>query len=195
MPNIKADFCLLMTILLLPLLVSADAGFNIQREKAPCHVVFRGVNKVSEYEFFKINTRGESLSREDMHDTARFLLHNNESLPLYYPDARWRRGPLKVIVRERSTGRLLDSISILADGYNQLITFTGLDNKKLQFTTEKTKAEYPYLLFSNSVDVDNDTAKRNKYILLVLSAIGFLTLGFIFFKKKNLSSVQEKTGT
>ena len=161
----------------------ADAGFYIQRPKAACHVQFKGVNSREGIEFYKVSKRSATLTREEMNDTAKYHLHNNETLPLYYPDARWH-APLKIFAVNKLTNKIIDSIMLVAEGNNLVINFTGLENNKLGLSIEKTKALYPYRLFSDSENPDDKTSARNKYILLLLSLMGFLSLGFILYKSR-----------
>lgn len=169
--------------LFLPFSSLADAGFNIQRGKAPCYAVFTGINKLTGFGFYKISVndrdRGKLLT-----DSA-YRLKENDTLKIYYKEGRrYWQGPIKIIMLNKSTGQFVDSIILIADGNNLAINFSGFDNTKPKYTITKSKAYYPYSLYA-SEDIDEAAAKRNKYILLAMSVTGFLILGFMIYKKRN----------
>lgn len=172
----------LLVILLLPHLVKADAGPNIGRPKAPCFAVFSGIDNLPEFEFFKIINRGNG-SVDEIDSTDKIT--NGEKVRIYYEqgEKRWH-GPITIFVRNKITNQMVDSFILNADGYNLNIKFSTPESGKPKYTIEKTKAEYPYQLFGTDEINDTATAKRNKYILISLSAIGFLILFFMFTRRK-----------
>lgn len=178
----------LFCIALLPAFCFADAGFNIGRPKAPCYAVFKGMNSLTGFEFYKIS-KADERKRGEIMDTA-FTLHENDSLKLYYTKGRrYWQGPLKILIRNKNTQQFVDSFTLIAEGYNLIINFSGQENDKPKYTIEKIKAEYPYSLYGNE-NVDQAMAKRNKYILISMSAIGLLLLLFMIFKRKK-NSIQK----
>ena len=181
-----------LTLIMFPVVVQADAGLNIGRPKAPCTVQFKGLDKFTGYQFFKVNNRRGYLSKVDMLDTMHFLLHNNESLQLSYPESRWH-WPLKIIAFEKSSGLPVDSIILVAEGDNLAVTITSISDHTLKYAIERSKAVYPYRLFSDSETLNDSTSKRNKYILLALSLVAFITLAFMFYKRKTAMYDARKT--
>lgn len=177
--------CLYCIFLMVPAACFADAGFNIGRPKAPCFAVFTGIDQLPGYEFFKI-TEGDQHSRGNIEDSS-FRLRNNDTIKISYSDERRRnRGPVQILVRDKTTREFVDSFNVTAEGDNLAIHFSSSGNKAPMHTIDKTKAAYPYRLYGDE-KVDQAAAKRNKYILISMSAIGFFLLFFIFFKKKNES--------
>ncbi|MEO5782687.1 MAG: hypothetical protein ABIQ07_05410 [Ginsengibacter sp.] len=169
-------------IALLPYFCFADAGFNIRRPKAPCYAVFTGMDKLPDYVFLEY--AGYELDKY-------FAIYNNERLRIYYAEGenRWH-GPLRIVIRDKKTQQNIDSFMLAADGYNVTINFAGVENNKVKYSIDKTKADYPYELFMGEDTENTSLAKRNRYILIALSVIGFLTLAFMFFKKRNTSVSQ-----
>lgn len=166
-------------IFLFPQFVLADAGPNIRRTKAPCVAVFTGLDKLNDYSFF--------LSEKDYNNNST-ILNNNDTARIYYTSGeKWRNGPVTVLVQDKRTQQNIDSFTLSAEGYNLAIHFTGVENNKIKYTVDKTKSEYPYQLFNNDSKPDPALAKRNRYILIALSAIGFLILVFMLFKRSNNS--------
>ncbi len=175
-------FVYLNLIALLPTFRFADAGFNIGRPKAPCYAVFTGIDKLSNYVFLEYE--GYQLNNY-------FVINNNERRRIYYAEGenRWH-GPVRIVIRDKKTQHNIDSFIVAAEGYNVTINFTDVENNKVKFSIDKTKADYPYELFMGE-DADNiSLSKRNRYILIALSVIGFLTLAFMFYKKRNTSPSQ-----
>lgn len=163
-------------IALLPAFCYADAGPNIGRPKAPCYAVFTGMNKLSDYVFLEYE--GYQLDKY-------FVINDNERRRIYYAEGekRWH-GPIRIVIQDKRTQKNIDSFMLAAEGYNVTINFTGVENNKVKYTVDKTKADYPYELFMGE-DTDNTSlAKRNRYILISLSVIGFLMLAFMFYKRR-----------
>jgi hypothetical protein len=177
MKSIYVIFCIL-----LPCFCFADAGFNITRPKAPCYAVFKGIDKMPEFEFYKIAARDE---RKEIVLDSTLLLKENDSLRIYYGEGerKYWQGPIKILARNKSTGQVVDSFVLVADGNNLTINFAGIENNKPGHTITKTKSEYPYTLFGDE-DVDTAVARRNKYILIAMSATGFLLLFFMISKRR-----------
>lgn len=172
----------LYLITLLPAFGYADAGFNIGRPKAPCYAVFTGIDKLSDFEFFKVGNAYETRNRDKIFDSG-YRLKDNDTLKLYYTEGkRYWQGPVKILIRNKTTEQFVDSFTLIAEGNNLTINFTAVQNNKIKYTVDKRKAEYPYELF---LDENPQNAKRNKFILISLSIIGFLTLAFMFYKKRN----------
>jgi|GEM_PF-4745633 len=169
----------------LPAFCYADAGPNIGRPKAPCMAVFTGIDKLNGYEVFKTTKYSEMRSTGKPLDSSS-LIKNGDSLKIYYTEgSRYWQGPIKVIIRNKLTQQSVDSFTLIAEGDNLAINFTGVENNKVKYTVEKTKADYPYELFMGENVNSPSVAKRNKYILISLSVIGFLTLAFMFSKRRN----------
>ena len=179
-------------IVLLPAFSYADAGFNIQRLKAPCYAVIKGIDKLNDYEFIKIYNFDEKINRDEISDSSN-RVNNNDKFKIYYTGRRNLGTEIKILIRNKITQQFVDSLSLTAEGYDLTINFTGVENNKVKYTIDKSKAEYPYQLFSGE-DVDASVGNRNKFILISLSVIGFLTLAFMFYKRRNtdLSQSPEK---
>lgn len=174
----------LYLLALIPGFLYADAGFNIRRPKAPCYAVFKGIDKLPEFEFFKNIENDKGKDKGRFTDSAH-QLHNNDSLTIYYTEGkRYWEGPIKILIRNKVTQQFVDSFTLVAEGYNLTINFTKAENNTVKYTIEKSKAEYPYRLFSDEDISNTSLAKRNKFILISLSAIGFLILAFMFYKRK-----------
>lgn len=169
-------------IALLPSFCFADAGFNIGRPKAPCYALFTGIDKLSDYAILQY--LGYELNNYS-------AINNNERMRIYYAEGegRWH-GPVRIVIRDKKTQQNIDSFIVAADGYNVTINFTGIENNKVKYSIDKTNADYPYELFMGEDAGNTLLAKRNKYILISLSVIGFLTLAFMFYKKRNTSLSQ-----
>ena len=179
-------------IALLPTSCYADAGFNIQRVEAPCYAVIKGIDKLNDYEFIKIYDFGEKQNRDELSDSSH-RVNNNDKFKIYYTERNNLGTAIKILIRNKITQQFVDSLSLTAKGYDLTINFSGVENNKVKYTIDKSKAEYPYQLFSGE-DVDASVGKRNKFILISLSVIGFLTLAFMFYKRRNtdLSQSPEK---
>lgn len=163
-------------IVLLPAFSYADAGFNIGRPKAPCYAVFKGIDKLNDYEFFKSG-------KDYKNDYG--IVKNNDTISIYYSEGeKWWHGPIKIIVQDKRTQQNIDSFTLTAEGYNLTVNFTGVENNKVKYSIDKSKAEYPYLFFPGENVNNASVAKRNKFILISLSAIGFLALAFMFYKRR-----------
>ena len=178
-------FVYLYFIALSPAFCFADAGFNIGRPKAPCIAVFKGIDKLNEYEIFKTSKYDERRNEDKVFDSSN-RINNDDSLKIYYTEGRkYWQGPIKILIRNKLTQQVVDSFSLIAEGYNLTVNFAGVENNKVKYTIDKNEAEYPYELFMGE-DVNNSSiARRNKYILISLSVIGFLTLAFMLYKKRN----------
>lgn len=179
-------------IVLLPAFCYADAGFNIGRPKAPCYAVFKGIDKLNDFEFFKIPYGGDNLYFAD----SSHKLNNNDTLQLdysgYSKSKRGELGSVKILIRNKITQQFVDSFTLTAEGYNLNINFTEAENNKAKYTIDKSKAEYPYILFQGDRDNarDGSVTARNKYILISLSALGFFILVFMFTKHRGNNSQQ-----
>lgn len=184
---------LLITICL-PHLLFADAGPKIGRPKAPCYAVIKGIEKMAGVDLYKVTDRSGRLDSIKMKDST-FWLRNNDSISLNYDDARWWQGPLKIIAINKATGQRLDSVTWKANEKNLVITFTGMENGKMKYSVEETKAVYPYHLLSEDEGNSPAVANRNKMILIALSVIGFLTLGFMFYQKRTSSRPEGGTSS
>ena len=170
-------------IVSLPSLVWADAGPNIGRPKAPCYAEFTGLDKLQNYDLFKtINRRNGRIDEIDSTNK----ITDGEKVRIYYEkgEKRWH-GPITIFVRDKITNLIVDSLILNAEGHNLNINFTPSENGKPTYIIIKTKAEYPYQLFGTDEPNDVSTARRNKYILIALSGIGFLILLFMFFKRNS----------
>jgi hypothetical protein len=167
---------------LLPFFCFADAGFNITRPKAPCYAVFKGVNQMQGFEFYKVSALDE---RKEIPLDSSHLIRENDSLRIYYSEGerKYWQGPIKILARNKNTGQVVDSFVLVADGNNLTINFSGIENNKPAHTITKTKSEYPYTLYGDE-EVDTAVAKRNKYILIAMSATGFLLLFFMINKRR-----------
>ena len=121
--------------LVLPIVVFADAGFNIRREKAPCYAVFTGIDKLDGYEFFK--TWSGYRSHTDFDSTN--LLHDNDTLKISEGRRNWD-GPIEIFVRNKATGQFVDSFKLIADGNNLVLNFTGVQNNKPAYTVSKNES-------------------------------------------------------
>lgn len=176
----------LFFIALLPTFCYADAGFNIGRPKAPCYAVFKGIEKLSEYEFIKTTEFEERRNNDKLLDSSN-KLRDNDTLKIDYTEGRryLRYGSVKILVRNKLTQQYVDSFNLIAEGDNLTINFTSVENNKVKYTVDKTKADYPYELFMGENVNKASVAKRNKYILISLSVIGFLTLAFMFKRRNN----------
>ncbi len=80
-------FACLNFIALLPLFCFADAGFNLGRPKPPCYVVFKGIDKLNDFELIKTNDYGERRDSDKPFDSSN-LINNNETLKIYYTEGR-----------------------------------------------------------------------------------------------------------
>lgn len=175
----------LVLIALLPAFCYGDAGFNLGRPKAPCIAVFKGIDKFSDYEFIKTSEYEERRSKDKPFDSSN-MIRNNDTLKIYYSEGRrYWQGPVKILVRNKLTQQIVDSFNLIAEGENLAINFTGLEYNKVKYTIDKTKSDYPYEIFMGENVNSASVARRNKYILISLSVIGFLTLAFMFFKRRN----------
>ena len=179
-------------IALLPSFCFADAGFNIGRPKAPCSAVFTGIDKLNDFEFIKTGFDEENM-RKDKDYNSSDMLANNQSVNIYYREGgrRYWQGPVKILFRNKLTKQISDSLILNAEGYNLVVNFTGVENNKVTYTIDRSKADYPYELFSGDDNGNVSIAKRNRYILISLSVIGFLTLAFMFFKRRKTESSQK----
>ena len=175
----------LLGLAMLPSFCLADAGFNIRRPKAPCFAVFTGIDQLPGYEFFKISKEDKGI-QERINDSS-FRLYDNDTLEIYYSEGRrYWQGPVKILVRDKASQQFVDSFTVSAEGYNLAVHFNPAGNNPPTHSISKTQAEYPYNLYTGE-KVDTATAKRNKYILIAMSALGFLLLFFLVFKRKNNS--------
>jgi hypothetical protein len=182
-------FFYLNFIVLLPTFCYADAGFNLGRPKAPCVAVFKGIDKLNDFEIIKTSEYEERRSKEKPFDSSG-IIKDNDSLKIYYTEGRrYWQGPIKILVRNKLTHQFVDSFTLVAEGYNLTINFVGVENNKVKYTIDKTKAEYPYELFMGENVNSASVAKRNKYILISLSVIGFLILTFMFYKRRKNDSL------
>lgn len=178
-------FVIPLFLMLAPVFAFADAGFNIERTKAPCFAVFKGIDKLKGYEFFKISINDERRGSGNIFDSSHHL-YNNDSLRIYYKEGRrYWQGPIKILIRDKETQQFIDSFTLIADGYNLKINFTGVQDNKLKYTIDKSKANFPYELFPGDDATNAAVANRNKFILISLSVIGFLVLAFMFYKRRN----------
>ena len=180
-------------IALLPSFCFADAGFNIGRPKAPCSAVFTGIDKLNDFEFIKTGFDEENM-RKDKDYNSSDMLANNQSVNIYYREGGRRRyfhGPVKILIRNKLSKIVIDSFFLDAEGYNLVVNFTGVGNNKVKYTIDRSRADYPYELFSGDDNGNVSIAKRNRYILISLSVIGFLTLAFMFFKRRKTESSQK----
>ena len=186
-------FLNIFIILLFPSFALADAGPNIGRPKAPCYAIFMGIDKLTDYEFFKVYDGSENYT--EYFTKPEFRVNNNDTLQISFTSRRDkdRVNPIKILVRNKMTQEFVDSFTLVADGYNLIINFTGAENDKVKYTIDKTESEYPYQLFSGDATSDVSLAKRNKYILISLSVIGFLLLLFMFAKRKGNSTDKNVT--
>lgn len=174
-----------LIFLLVPMFCYADAGFNIRRDKAPCYAVFKGIDKLDDYELFKVSKNDERRSSEIILDSS-YQLKDNDSVRIYYTEGRrYWEGPIKILIREKATKLLVDSFVLTADGYHLTINFAGVENGKVKYTVDKRKAHYPYQLFAGDDADDPSVAKRNKIILISFSVISFLVIAFMIYKRKN----------
>jgi hypothetical protein len=163
----------LYIVALLPSFSLADTGFDIGRPKAPCYAVFTGIEKLSDVVLFISGNKSGKLK-------------TNDTIPLYYSEEeKWRQGPLKIIVQNKKTQQNIDSVILTAEGYNLTINFTGVENNKVKYTVDKSKAVYPYQLFPGDNTRDPSVARQDKFILAALSLIGFLAMAFFFYKRRN----------
>jgi hypothetical protein len=182
-------FFYLNFIVLLPTFCYADAGFNLGRPKAPCVAVVKGIDKLNDFEIIKTSEYEERRSKEKPFDSSG-IIKDNDSLKIYYTEGRrYWQGPIKILVRNKLTHQFVDSFTLVAEGYNLTINFVGVENNKVKYTIDKTKAEYPYELFMGENVNSASVAKRNKYILISLSVIGFLILTFMFYKRRKNDSL------
>lgn len=172
-------------LLLAPFFAYADAGFSIERAKAPCYAVFKGLDKLNGYELLKVSENDERRSTGINLDSSH-RINNNDSVRIYYKEGRrYWQGPIKILVRDKATQQFIDSFTLIASGYNLEITFTGVENNKVKYTMDKSKANFPYQLFPGDDANNAAVAKRNKFILISLSVIGFLFLAFMFYKRRS----------
>ena len=173
----------------LPAFTLADAGPNIRRPKAPCYAVFTGIDKLSNFEFYKTSEYEEIRNGDRIFDSS-YTLKNNDTVKLFYKEgSRHWQVPAKILIENKSTHQFVDSLILSAEGDNLTINFTGAENDKVKYTIEKTKAEYPYQLYLGEDVKDGSLAKRNKYILISLSVIGFLLLVFMFLKRRKNNEI------
>lgn len=180
----------LLFLSFLPQILFADAGPKIGRPKAPCSAVIKGIEKMTDVYLYKVTDRNGRLDDKKLGDSTN-LVQNNDSISLNYDDARWWKGPLKIVAISKTTGQRLDSVTWSANEKNLVITFTGMENGKMKYTIQESKAYYPYHLFSEDEGNSAAVANRNKMILIALSVIGFLTLGFLFYQRRRSSGVKE----
>lgn len=175
--SMKFIVCLYF-IALFPSFCLADDGFDIGRPKAPCYAVLTGVDKLGGYEVLSTGDYGNS------------IVTNNDTIPVYYTeDTRWE-GPIKLLIRNKATLQVIDTLILSAEGYHLRINFTGIENNKVKYIIDKSKAVYPYRLFPGE-NISAAAAKRNKFILVFLSVVGFISLGFMYKRRNAGISLEE----
>ena len=170
--------------------VFADAGFGkIRRLHGACVFTFRGGTEIknhiivlNNYRFFKKDSTFDGKYVELWQvDKEPFTITTEEG------GRHWEESERDIYISlvDTTTGITTDSLKYFAKDYNIDFKISGINNGKLQFTSDSSKVVYQYSI------LDKDTEKAyhtNRIIFISCSVIGFLLLIVLFIRNKNKQS-------
>lgn len=182
-------FKIIITILVLLLgyNASADAGFSIRRRTAPAKMTFDGIQNLSGYKLLVVEysfANNDSLfknpiirHRDTIADTYNIYVQNGGK--------RWDESERYIhfaLVKTDSIGTVTDTFTVYMKKWNYVMQVTGVNNGKLQYTLKKSKAYYPFSIFSDD-EAGENTIMLNRWVYIICSLVGFSLLIWLFLKR------------
>ena len=173
----------------------ADAGFSIRRKHELTIFSFSGIGNLGNYKL--IQTHVGYYSREgDIRPYANMgniIEDDNFTINVQEGGRHWEESDRNIYLNlvEAQTGKTVDSFKFYAEDYSLNFKITGVKDGKLQYRTDSTKAVFQYMILGDD-DATASAYRRNRLIFIACSALGFILLGWLFVRRKNLASVQTK---
>lgn len=186
-------FQIIFTMLLLTIGITAfaDAGFSIRRRTAPAKMTFEGVQNLAGYTLQVVEY---SYAGKDSLLKNPFISHRDtitDSYLIYIQNGgkRWDESERYVhfaLTNADTTGAVTDTFTVYMKEWNYVMQIKGVTNGKLQYTLKKSKAYYPFSVFSEG-EADEHSVKLNRWIYIICSVAGLSLLILLFLKRNKVS--------
>ena len=178
--------------------VQADAGFSIRRQHALSVFSFSGIDNLQGYKLIQTHV-GYNTKEGDTRPYAhmgQIIEDDNFTITVQEGGRRWEESDRHIYLNlvDAQTGKTVDSLQLFAKDYSMHFKISGVKDGKLQYRTDSTKAVFQYVLMSE----DDETAaafRRNRLIFIACSALGFILLGWLFLRRKNLTTDQTRNNS
>ena len=99
--------------------------------------------------------------------------------------SRWEESDRNIylLLIDTSNNTIADSLHLYGKDYDMHVIITGDSAGKLQYKIDSTKSVYQYMIMKEE---ERDGAfKRNRFIFIGCSLIGFVLLILLFIRRKN----------
>ena len=184
-------YLLLSLFLLVAAWVFADAGFSIRRKHAVVIFSFSGINNLKGYKLIQTEyyvLEGDTRPYPHLGQT---IDNDNFTISIQEGGRRWEEEDRNIFLSlvDAQTGKTVDSLQLYAKDYSMHFKISGVQNGKLQYQTDSTKAVYKYLILNEEED-SAAAYRRNRLIFIACSLLGFILLAWLFVRRKNIAKVQ-----
>lgn len=168
----------------------ADAGFNIRRKHAITVFSFSGIDSLHGYKLIQTHVsynRKEGDTRPYAH-IGQIIEDDNFTITTQEGGRHWEESDRNIYLDlvDAQTGKTVDSFKFYAADYSMHFKIMGVKDGKLQYRTDSTKAVYQYLIL-NEEDATASAYRRNRLIIIACSVLGFILLGWLFVRRKDLA--------
>lgn len=163
----------------------ADAGFNIRRRQALSVISFSGCNNLRLHQlvFAGSHFRMDTVNRP--YASWGQVVYDDYKINTQDGGKRWDESDRNIylLLIDTSNNKITDSLHLYAKDYNMHIIIAGDSAGKLQYKIDSSKAIYQYMVMGD--DESNGAFKRNRFIFIGCSLIGFVLLIVLFIRRKN----------
>ncbi len=165
----------------------ADAGFSIRRRTAPAKMTFEGIQNLSGYTLLVVEY---SFEKSDSLLKNPFISHKETVTDLYKiyvqnGGKRWDESERYIhfaLAKTDSTETVTDTFTVYMEKWNYVMQVSGVKDGKLLYTLKKSKAYYPFSIFSDD-EAGENTIVLNRWIYIICSLVGFSLLIWLFLKR------------
>lgn len=174
-------------LLLYSLATMADAGFSIRRRTAPAQISFEGTGNLSGYKLCLVqySYKEEDSLLKNPFISRRDTIDDRYSMLIQNGGKRWDESERYLhfaLAKTDSAGTVTDTFTVFMRKWNYQMIINGVKDGKLQYKLKKSKAYYNYSVLSD--DESSGMAKRNRWIFIICSLVGFVLLIGLFLRRK-----------
>lgn len=164
----------------------ADAGFNIRRRQALSVTSFSGCNNLRSHQLvFAGSYFGMDTADKRPYNKRGEIVYDDYKINIQDGGKRWEESDRNIylLLVDTSNNKITDSLHLYAKDYNMHIIIAGDSAGKLQYKIDSSKAVYQYIIIGEGEK--NGAFKRNRFIFIGCSLIGFVLLIALFIRRKN----------
>ena len=180
------NFSWLLVFVCISATVFADAGFNIRRRQALSVTSFSGCSNLRSHQlvfagsYFRVDTADKRPYNERGE-----IVYDDYKINMQEGGSRWVESDRNIylLLVDTSNNTITDSLHLYGKDYDMHVIIDGDSAGKLQYKIDSSKSVYQYMIMGQ--EEKSGVFKRNRFIFIGCSIIGFVLLILLFIRRKN----------